>query len=349
MESKYYSNTSNTKMNIIFFAKYYFPHIGGVEKHAREVAELLVKKGHQVSVFTLKHESKLTDIETKGGVKILRLPYSENKFSIWKNLLQKKHLIKKADIIHCHDVLFWYLPFKLLYFFKKVFVTFHGWEGKYPIPFKYKFIRKINEILASGNICIGDYLPIHYGTKANFISYGGVSFPWDDRPTKMMSKKINQITFIGRLEKDLGLPEYFKALNKIKRKHKLKVTFVGDGSLKKQAKKIGQVTGFVKDIKPYLKTNSFVFASSYLTILEALSIGRPVFALYQNQLKKDYLTKFTGAKYINTSGSADELLNQVTSNLQGESLKALKARKAQKFAKIQTWDKVINIYLKLWK
>ena len=155
-------------MKIIFFTRLYYPNIGGVEKHAREVAEGLVKKGHKITIITLKHDKRLPEIEIKSGVKILRLDYSNNKFSIWKNLLQKKELIKQADIIHCHDVFFWYLPFKFIFPKKKVFTTFHGWEGRYPIPKKNIFIRKISEKLSNANICIGHYLLKYYKTKTKY-------------------------------------------------------------------------------------------------------------------------------------------------------------------------------------
>jgi len=332
-------------MKITFLTRYYYPHIGGVEKHSREVAEGLTRRGHKITIITLNHDKKLPELEIKGGVKIIRLPYSNTKFLIWKNLLQKKQLIKQADIIHCHDVFFWYLPFKFLFLKKKVFTTFHGWEGKFPIPKKNIFIRKISEKLSNGNICVGHYIKKYYGTKTQFISYGGCVYLKDDRLSVIIQKNIKQIIFIGRLEKDLGIKEYLKVLNMLKTKYDLKITFVGDGAYKKQAEKIGKVTGMIKDIKPYLKTSSLVFASSYLTILEAMAAGKSVFALYQNDLKKDYLKLFPGVKYMHIASSAKELINQIENNLQGPTLKV---KKAQAFAKTQTWDKVIKLYLKLW-
>ena len=329
-------------MNILFFAKYYYPHVGGVEKHVGEVSRRLVAKGHRVTVLTMQYDRKRPVLEKYQGIKILRIPYSENKFSIWKNIWLKKDLIKKADIIHCHDVFFWYLPFRFLNPSKKVYSTFHGWEGKYPIPFRNKLVRKISEKLSSGNICIGDYIKKYYGTKPNFVTYGGVS---SVKKNLTLTKKYQELIFIGRLEKDMGIDQYLKAFKKIKAKHKLKITFVGDGSYRKQAKKLGQVTGMVKDITPFLNKPALIFSSSYLTILEAMSAGQPVFALYQNPLKKDYLKHFPGAKYIRIASSAEELVSQVNNSLQG---RTLKVDKAKGFAKTQTWDKVINIYQKLW-
>jgi len=336
-------------MNIIFFSRLYYPHVGGVEKHAREVAERLSKKNHQVTVITQNHEKKLPEIEIKGGVKILRLPYSENKFIIWKNLLTIKKYIKNADIIHCHDVFFWYLPFKLIFPTKKVFTTFHGWEGIFPIPRKNILARKISEKLSCGNICIGDYIKKHYSTKPDFVSYGGVGLKNINHSARDINNK-NQVTFIGRLEKDLGLDEYLKALITLKEKHNFKITFVGDGAYRKQAEKIGKVTGLVKDITPFVSQPTIILSSSYLTIMESMALGRPVFSLYQNNLKKDYLKLFPGKKHMWIAGSANELVSQINNYLQGPTLKVRKQlQKAKNFAKDQTWDKVVNIYLNLWK
>lgn len=328
-------------MNILFFTKYYNPHLGGVEKHTKEVAERLAKKGHQVTVITMKHQKQLPGKETRGGVKIFRIPYSTKKISIWKSIWRHIDLIKSSDLVHCHDVFFWYWPFRLIFPLKKVFVTFHGWEGKYPIPGRSILVRKLNETLTNGNICVGKYLLKHYGTKTSHITYGGV-----DQTINKKNDEAKTITFIGRLEKVNGIEEYLTALKKLKEKHNYKVTFIGDGKYRNQAENLGKVTGMVKDITPYLNQARIVMASSYLSILEAMVAGKPVFALSSNLLKKDYLYMFPGAKYINISSSSVELVKQIETNLQGWTLKV---KKGQEFSKKQTWDKVVNLYLKLWK
>jgi hypothetical protein len=64
---------------------------------------------------------------------------------MWNN----RDLIKEADIIHCHDVFFWYLPFRFLFPQKKVYIPFHGYEGNNP-PNKRKIFfstRKSNDLI----------------------------------------------------------------------------------------------------------------------------------------------------------------------------------------------------------
>lgn len=324
-------------MTIVFLSKFFYPHIGGVEKHVEKVSRELIKKGHQVTVLTLKHNKNLPDKTIYQGIKIIRLPYSTSKWGIWKNLWPHRQLIKTSDIIHCHDVFFWYLPFRFIYPFKPVFTTFHGWEGKFPIPFKNIVLRKIWEKLSSGNICVGDYLKTWYHTKPDFVTYGGV-----DLDQKQPIPAANRCLFIGRLDEDLGMKEYLKALKILKQKYHLSLTFVGDGPFRRQAEKLGRVTGMVKNLEAYLNQSPVVFASSYLTIWQALAAGCQVYALYHNPLKKDYLEKFPLARYINISGSADELVAGFKlGTKQPDSLRQALGQ--------YSWEKVANQYLKLWQ
>ena len=151
-------------MKIIFLTRRFYPEIGGVEKHVLEISKRLISQGHQVTVIAessakeysgnLKSyqsivQSDTHHIKTKqpvkssqtnhfelGNIKIIRIYCGEDswfkKFRIWLELLKYFDQIKKTDIVHCHDVFFWYLPFRFLFPQKKVFTTFHGYES-YPI------------------------------------------------------------------------------------------------------------------------------------------------------------------------------------------------------------------------
>lgn len=157
-------------MTIVFLMRLYNPHIGGVEKHVEGISKVLSRK-HQIKVITERYDTKLPEYEKKDGIEIYRIP-GPNKWAVWKWILQNQKMLNEADIIHAHDVYFWLFPYKLLHPFKKTFVTFHGWEGIYPIPWQNKLIRKISEILTTGNICVGDFIAKWYGTHPDFVTYG---------------------------------------------------------------------------------------------------------------------------------------------------------------------------------
>jgi len=139
--------------------------------------------------------------------------------------------------------------------------------------------------------------------------------------------------FIGRLEKDLGLETYFQALDSLK----LKADFAGDGSLRNKCQKYGKVLGFT-DIKKIISNYDIIFTSSYLSILESLIHKKPVYSVYENSLKEDYLKMSPFSKYINIINNSGEI-----------SLDKKYSQKGYEWAKKQTWEKVTDIYIKLWQ
>ena len=148
-------------MKILFISHYAWPHVGGVEKHVERVTSELYKKGHEVKIIS-EEDIKFPHIKFCG------LLY------IWFWLFKNRKLIENADVVHVHDVFIWYLPFRFLYPGKKVFTTFHGWEGHYPIPFFNILQKRIASKLSWGTIAVGKYIEKYYGIKVDKIIYGGV-------------------------------------------------------------------------------------------------------------------------------------------------------------------------------
>ena len=148
----------------------YWPHVGGVEKHVEKICDIL-SKNHQIVIVCEKHDPKLPDFEKKRGVEIYRIGET-GKFGIWKWWFQHLNLLRDADIIHIHDVFFWFLPFRLPFWSKKTFMTFHGYEGFEAPNWKQIFWHKLAAWLTKGNICIGDFHKKWYGVKPDFVSYG---------------------------------------------------------------------------------------------------------------------------------------------------------------------------------
>ena len=296
--------------------------IGGVEKHCLEVGKRLVKKRYGVTVITERlNLSKVSEVsEVLEGINIYRIPITTKerfkKFQIWLWLFKNRKLIREADIVHCHDVFFWYLPFRFLYPRKKVFVTFHGWEGIYPPRWQAKAIRKISEKLSFGNICVGDYIKEWYGTKPDYVTYGGVDIVQSAKCKVQSYSSKFKILFIGRLEKDTGVPIYLKALEILRNDVRQladwgEVGFAGDGSLRKEAERLGNVLGFIEDVREPIQKSDFVFTSGYLSILEAMANKKLVFATFDNPLKEDYLKMSPFSKWIVIESDPKELAKKV--------------------------------------
>jgi len=352
-------------MTILFFSRLFYPHIGGVERHVLEVGKRLVEKGHRAIVITEEYQSKDSSAKATGeveGVKIHRidvgreiyfsfgkLRISKKKFRIWWWLWKHKDLIEKADIVHCHDVFFWYLPFRFLYPNKKVFTTFHGYETKFPPSKKAILVRKLSERLSNGSICIGEYVKKWYGASSEYITYGGVNIHNYHATVRGSYARGIKILFIGRLEEDTGISVYLKVLDVLKnRKISFGFEVCGDGSLRRSVEQYGKVHGFVKDLNRYIQKAEFIFASSYLSILEAMMYKKLVFAIYDNPLKEDYLKMAPFAKWIVIESSPKDLANKIIYFINHRDEKEKMINKGYEWVKTKTWEKVLGIYTDLW-
>lgn len=158
------------------------------------------------------------------------------------------------------------------------------------------------------------------------------------------------ITFIGRLEEDTGLSVYLKVVKGEEFKSlKFKIQFIGEGRLRKRAEKQGRVRGVVKDLQLEIKKSRFIFTSGYLAILEAMASQRLVFSVYDHPLKKDYLEMSPLADKMVISASADELVKQLKDYLRHPEKEKEVIDKAYQWVKKQTWERVADLYEKLWQ
>lgn len=338
-------------MKILFLTRLFLPHIGGVEKHVLEISKILVKKGYEVTIITEKYANGLKTKEEIDGIHVYRISTGKEdwfkKFRLWKSLLSLRKLIKNADVVHCHDVFFWYLPFRFIYIHKLVYTTFHGYETVYPPSQKAIFVRKISEKLSQGNICVGDYIQKWYRTRANFVTYGGVNkIKKEDSKNKIEKLKI---AFIGRLDEDTGLLFYKQAL-KILENKKVSFSFFifGDGPLKREVEKIGKVYGFIKDVDKAIEKVNLIFASTYLSILESLVQQKLVVSTFSNPLKEDYLKMAPFAKFIIIEKDPQKLAEKVEYYLKHPKEEKKLIDKGYNWVKDQTWEKLTDTYLRLW-
>ena len=338
-------------MKVLFLSRFYWPHVGGVERHVEHLNRELIKKGHKITVVTLRYESELSKSENRDGVKIIRLNCLKAKFfgifSIWISILQHLDEIRNADVIHAHDVFIWYLPFKLLFPKKKVYMTFHGYES-YPIKRRAIFVRKVSELLSDGNICIGKFIEKWYGTKADIISYGAVDLKKFKQ--KEESKNNYDAIFASRLDEHTGIKTYIDAVRILKKRGmKFKLLVLGEGKYEKHAKKYSKVAGWVKDPEKYYKKARFAFVSRYLAILEAFESKKLVFAVYDNPVKKDYLYMTPYRKWLVISDNPDDLVKKIKYYIRNKKERDRMINDAYKWVQNSTWEKMANNYLSLWK
>ncbi|NCN03577.1 MAG: glycosyltransferase family 4 protein [Candidatus Pacebacteria bacterium] len=353
---------------ILHLAKYYSPHIGGVEKHLREINKILINQGYQVTVICSQSNEEESLEEVIDKVKVIRIPvnsflpklFVKNplgkfllKIKVWTWMAQHSKLFLNSDIIQIHDVMWWIWPLYMAVYYK-TYLTFHGWEGIYPVRSIDKYHRYFNSLGAKKTIHVGDFISEFYLDKPTHVIYGGVTMPKNNPNLKIKteaSKKIlsshSHIVFLGRLEFENEIEKYLELFKLIKREFpEIKITFVGDGSFREDCQKVGQVTGYINNPEKYLRRADLVCASSYLSILEAQSYGKVVCSFYSNPLKKSYLTTFPGAKLMMIGSNPNEVFRKILqlNRLDNQKL----AQKIRKFAGEMGWDKVVEVYQEMW-
>lgn len=248
-------------MNILFVAKHKWPHVGGVEKHIAQIANCLQTTDKKITIIS------------EEDIKPPKIKYF-GLFYIWYWLFKNRSLILDSDIIHIHDVFIWYLPFRYIYPSKKVYITFHGWEGKFPPTAWSVFNKRIANKLTNGSIAVGKYIEKWYGVRADYIIYGGVASIANSLLSSVKTK--NTIVWLGRQDSDTGINEFRKWL---KSRPKLKVKYITN----------------IKNPEKYLKTAEYCVPSGYLSYLEAKSYGCKILTFANNPLKEDYWKEISKA------------------------------------------------------
>jgi glycosyltransferase involved in cell wall biosynthesis len=328
----------------------FYPSVGGVETHVRRVATCLTQHGHQVSVLT---HAEAASQERLGSLVVHRLPKTGWR-AAWR--LARPH-IARAEVVHCHDAysfLHFYLPSRWLPPRRPVFATFHGYEG-YPIPKEAIRRRRFVSRRLRDAICMGDFICQWYASPCFAVSYGGVD-PVPDPPAPAAEPSA---LFIGRLAEDTAIMAYLEAVLKLRRQHghDLPIGVVGDGPLRAAAERYAQANwikatfhGTVADPIPLLSACRLAFVSGYLSIWQALSLRRQVFALHQNPLKRDYLLGFPSASEVMVvAAEAEELAGSLARYLADPSRGAEMIARGARLASENTWDRVANLYLAMYQ
>ena len=352
-------------MRVLFITPRFLPEIGGVEKHVYHVSRRLTANGYAVTILTGTRKSDLVPNEPIDGIPVYRINLSKGskgKFKILRDVLSVWHFIIRnfqflinTDVIHFHDVetFLWFSPIILL-IRKPFFITFHGFEG-YPIPKVTRIFRKISEKMVDGNICVGQFITKWYGTKATYMTLGGVD---SSELNSEFSAEFSAV-FVGRLTEDTSINEYIDALRTLQEQYgiKLPLHVCGDGPLRCKIEDFAKknnlqifLHGFVKNPERYVFSCRFAFVSGYLSILEAMSLKKPVFSIYRNNLKKDYLYSIPNAQNIMfLANSSKQLAQKINSVVTCPDVANQLVENAYVFANEHTWEKVAQIYQKLYE
>jgi glycosyltransferase involved in cell wall biosynthesis len=337
-------------MRILMITPSFHPAVGGVESHVRRVSECLSQRGHDVSILT--HADRPSQ-ERIGPLSVRRLARS-GWLGAWRSA--RPH-IAAADIVHCHDAysfLHFYLPSCWLPPRRPVFATFHGYE-RYPIPREAIRRRRFVRRRVRNALCMGDFICRWYDTSCYAVSYGGVDPVADPPPLPSEPSAL----FVGRLAEDTSILLYLEALAVLRADYgrRLRLTIVGDGPLRPIAERYAEAQGLwtrflgaMEDPAPLFGEAQFAFVSGYLAIWQALAHRRLVFALYDNDLKRDYLEGFPDARGTLVIADAPaELAARLSEFLGDPEAAAERVERGTRLAAENTWERVAETYLSMYR
>ncbi|HYD35079.1 MAG TPA: glycosyltransferase family 4 protein [Vitreimonas sp.] len=341
---------------IVHLTRRYAPHIGGVETHVAALNELLIKQNWHVVVLTEQHAPQLPTTELINKVKVIRMPQLlSTKWQVWQWLWSQRQVLDQADIIQVHDVFWWLLPYVFTRFFtrsSRIFTTFHGWEGEWPVRWQAKLQRWLWAQLSAGTVHVGGWIQEFYWDRPSTIIYGGVKAlkTQPSASSKLPKPATLKLVFLGRLVAENEVTQYLEFVKQLKKQFpKVSVNWVGDGPYRGECEKLGTVTGIVDNPESYITKADVVMAASYLSILQAQRLGKVVLAFYSHRLKQRYLQTYPGRSAMIISNSpllaVDHVLTLLTTPiLYQEAITAARAVADQ-----YTWLNVLAHYQKLWQ
>ena len=101
---------------------------------------------------------------------------------------------------------------------------------------------------------------------------------------------------------------------------------------------------------PLLAQASFAFVSGYLAIWQALASRRLVFAVYENELKRDYLITFPKVdKVLVISNDARDLASTLKRHLADPGAGDEMRERGAQVAADNSWDRVADRYLEMYR
>lgn len=288
-------------MKIAQICPCYFPDIGGVETHVKEISERLAKAGHDVEVITTDPTGKLDKRDTINGVKVTRFrsfaPGNAYYFAPQIYFYLKKH---NYDVIHAHS--YHALPalFAALGKRERRFVFTPHYHRSGHTAFRnllhkpYRFLGKMIFSRADTIICVSEYekklVESDFRVQGKTVKIpNGINlkeFEQLKHHQKEYGEKI--LLYVGRLEEYKGVQYIIQSLPELQ---DFRLRVVGKGpyeeELRKMAKdlRVADRVKWLKDLSRkellecYADADIFLMLSSHeaygITVAEALAAGTP--------------------------------------------------------------------------
>jgi len=338
----------------------YFPDIGGVETHVKEISERLVKAGHDVEVITTDSGGKLSKRDVINDVKVTRFrsfaPGDAYYFSPQIYFYLKK---QNYDVIHAHS--YHALP--------ALFAAMDKCDGKFVFTphyhrsghtsFRnllhkpYRFFGKLIFSRADTVICVSEYekklIESDFKVAGKTVKIpNGINleeFEHLNRQKKKDGEKI--LLYVGRLEEYKGVQYIVQSLPELQ---EFRLRIVGKGPYEEElhtlAKnlRVAERVEWLKNLSReellecYAEADVFLMLSSHeaygITVAEALAAGMPCVVA-----KGSALEEFVDGE--NCVGIGDPIeVKDIVLKIEAQFSKKKQSNEIR--TKIASWDYIVN-------
>jgi len=292
----------------------YYPYIGGVETHVKEISERLADRGFEVEVLTTDPTGYLPKEEFIGNVKVKRFRSWAPSEAYYFSEELRKHLLKHSehyDVMHAHS----YHAFPTLYAAQAkgrnglIFTPhYHGsghtfFRNLLHVPWKFiasKMFRRADRVICVSNYEKGLVMSKFEveDEKISVISNGLNLEEFDGLGRRKKNCKV--ILYIGRLEKYKGVDYLVRCLPKLDGVFRLEI--VGKGPYKKSLVRLVNKLGVQnrvrlyqdlprnKLLQKYVDADLFVLLSKReafaISVAEALASGTPCIVANTSALRE---------------------------------------------------------------
>ncbi len=287
-------------MKIIQVCPTYFPAIGGIATHVKELSEILVSKGHEVEVVCTYSSRRLPEKEIINGVKITRFwafaPREAYYFSPAMYFYLRR---QEYDVIHAHNYHSFQALFAALARKNRFIFTPHtfGFSKSLIKNILHKLYKPLGSyIFKSADKIIStaqferNWLLKTFKIPESKLVYIPLPINSVATPHKKQDRSTIKIAYFGRLSSEKNIKVLISAFKPVKEKYKNSGLFIaGDGPLRKNLEDYGKnvdgvsflgrlsqtdLNNFIDDIDIFVLPSKFEVSPR--AVIEAMSRGVPV-------------------------------------------------------------------------
>ena len=351
-------------MRIIQITSYYPPHLGGMENVIREISESLVKKGHQVEVFTSNIGYKKEKLKSIKNLKVYYLKsFVFANTPIMPSLFFYLMKIPRDSILHLHvapafipEVVYLISRIKKIPYIAHIHLDIKR-SGKlgFLLPLYKNIILKRVLKSASKIIVLSEEYKTLINKKYNIfdniiIIPNGVGKEFFINK-KNISPNHTNLLFVGRLSTQKNIPKLIDCVSLIK--NKVVLDIVGDGEKKTEIGKLiynkklnnvilhGQKTG-KKLINFYKNADIFIMTSDIeampLVLLEAMASNTPIVA--SDVLGIHEIVGESGI--LVNPPTPDNFAKAIDNLIEDKILMDILSKRGRKKAKNYDWNKIME-------